>query len=146
MSKQRAARAWCSACEADVRLERDAALECPNCGGYVDVLFEATPLSEPTSEDEILANEKIFRGINEQLRAQAGNLSETELVEFVCECGRLDCDASIYLSDAEYRSVREHELWFFSIPGHELPEEAVIDRHERYVVLDKTELASDGEV
>lgn len=132
--------AWCSTCDRDRPLGPLSLPRCPTCGNYLEIPLEATPLAERTNDDEIIANEKIFRGINEQLRAQAGKLSDAELVEFVCECGRLDCDASIYLSDAEYERVREHPLWFFSIPGHELPEEAVVERHERYVVLDKEPL------
>ena len=112
---------------------------CPTCAGPLEVQ-EIADSTEPSDARQLINNEAIFRGINEQLRAQAGELSQTDWVEFVCECGRLDCDGSVYLTEDEYAKVRKEELWFFTLPGHEEWDARVVERSDRYVVIDKRPL------
>ena len=46
------------------------------------------------------------------------------------------------LSKTEYEAVRSDGRRFFMLDGHELPEiEDVVERHERYVVVEKREHA-----
>jgi hypothetical protein len=57
----------------------------------------------------------------------------------VCECGRAGgCDGRVRMTLAEYDHVRRQDDRFAVAPGHENAAiEAVVERYERYVVVDK---------
>lgn len=86
-------------------------------------------------------NEALYREVNERVR----DLSETfetggELVQFVCECGELECRERVPLTLAEYERLRENPLRFAVKPGHVLEEvEDAVEEHERYTVVEKHE-------
>jgi hypothetical protein len=86
-------------------------------------------------------NEALFREVNERI-AEVGErlqvLPEDELLDFRCECGRPECETSVPLTTAEYEHVRSDNDRFAVVPGHEDQEiERVVERTERYVVVDK---------
>lgn len=89
------------------------------------------------------ANEAAFREVNERRaaidrRADATWAERDELFEFVCECGAVGCDGRIQMTLQEYDAVRQQDDRFPVLSGHETPEiEAVVERHERFVVVDK---------
>jgi hypothetical protein len=87
----------------------------------------------------IAANESRFRDINERLRGDLRALPETgEVVDFVCECGRVDCAQPVQLTLAEYEAVRASSLDFVVVPGHQSPGvEDVVDSRERYARVRK---------
>jgi hypothetical protein len=57
---------------------------------------------------------------------------------FVCECGKLGCNATVELTIAEYEEVRSGFERFLVIPGHQLEEiEEVVERYDDYLVVAK---------
>jgi hypothetical protein len=96
-------------------------------------------------EERIARNEARFRDINERLRGDLQPLAEeTESLRFVCECGNPSCREGIPLALGEYQAVRAHPLHFAVAPGHEIPDvEAVVERHDRYVVVEKPARVAD---
>jgi hypothetical protein len=92
------------------------------------------------TERRVAFNEATFREINEGVRGERpdGRLS------FRCECGRLGCNRLIALSRDEYEGVRRSPRRFFMLPGHEIPEfEQVVERRDRYTVVEKNENVAD---
>ena len=87
----------------------------------------------------IADNESRFREINERLRGDLRALPEVEEpVEFVCECGRIDCADSVPLSLEEYEAIRASSIDFFVVPGHQAPDvEDVVDINERFARVRK---------
>jgi hypothetical protein len=80
-------------------------------------------------------NEATFRKVNESMEV---GQDPSGLLTFVCECGRLGCNQLIQLSRPEYESVRQNSRRFAILDGHELLEvEAVVERHDRYLVVEK---------
>jgi hypothetical protein len=87
----------------------------------------------------IADNESRFREINERLEADLRRLpSEDGPVEFVCECGHLECTASVSLTVAEYEQVRSDSTTFAMVPGHQIEDvEDVVFSTDRYQVARK---------
>lgn len=87
----------------------------------------------------IAANESRFREINERLRDDLRALPEDDApVDFVCECGHVDCAEPVPLTVREYEAVRSTSLDFFIVPGHEAPDvEDVVDVNERFARVRK---------
>jgi hypothetical protein len=87
----------------------------------------------------IADNESRFRGINERLEADLRRLpSDGGTVEFVCECGHLECTASVALTVDEYEDVRKDSTTFAMVPGHDIEDvEDVVLSNERYAVARK---------
>jgi hypothetical protein len=94
-------------------------------------------VTEPRAR-RIAENESRFREINERLRADLRALPDDEPVEFVCECGRLDCSQPVRMTVAEYEATRGEATEFFVVPGHEAPDvEDVVDGNERFARVRK---------
>lgn len=87
----------------------------------------------------IAENESLFRDINDRLGRDLQRLgADPGPVEFVCECGMVDCADPVTLSAAEYERVRSDALLFAVVPGHELPDvEDVVESNERFAVVRK---------
>ena len=88
----------------------------------------------------IAENEARFREINNRLDEDLRSMtSDTgEVVDFVCECGKLDCALTVSLTLDEYRHVRDDDRLFAVLPGHEIPDsEDAISHTERFVVVRK---------
>ena len=87
----------------------------------------------------IAENESRFRGINERLRDDLRSLPDIEEpVEFVCECGRVDCAEAVSLTLAEYEAARAGSLDFVVVPGHQIPDvEDVVGINDRYARVRK---------
>jgi len=89
-------------------------------------------------------NEARFRAVNEQIaeldrKLAASSEDADELYDFECECGRHErCDGRVRMTLAEYDAVRAQDDRFALAPGHEDDAlENVVERTERYVVVDK---------
>ena len=89
-------------------------------------------------------NEALFRAVNEQIagldrKLAASSEDEDELYDFECECGRHErCDGRVRMTLDEYDAVRGQDDRFVVTPGHETDAlEDVVERTERYVVVDK---------
>jgi hypothetical protein len=86
-------------------------------------------------KQRIAMNEATFRKVNEGMEVDQG---PGGLLTFVCECGRLGCSRLIQLTRAEYESIRANSRRFAILEGHEILEaEQVVERHERYIVVEK---------
>jgi hypothetical protein len=87
----------------------------------------------------IADNESRFREINDRLEADLRRVGASdEAMEFVCECGHIECVASVKLTPAEYERVRGDATTFALLPGHEIEDvEDVVNGGEGYVVVRK---------
>jgi hypothetical protein len=83
-------------------------------------------------------NEVLYREVNERVRElHEGFGFDDQLIEFVCECARLECVERIRLTPAEYEHIRANGRCFALLEGHEeLEVEVVVDRTERFVVVE----------
>jgi len=87
----------------------------------------------------IAQNESAFRSVNESIEAGRGLTDAARPTRFVCECATLGCKELLELLPGDYEAIRGHPRRFVVAPGHELPEqERVVDRTERYLVVQKT--------
>jgi len=89
-------------------------------------------------------NEQAFKSHNERRAAaeEAGHVPPDEPVPFACECDDPSCGRAIEIAVAEYERAVAPVDRFVVIPGHEDPEvEVVIERHERYLIVSKPDLA-----
>jgi hypothetical protein len=92
-------------------------------------------------EERSAKNEALLREVNERIEEIGERLQvlpEDEALDFRCECGRAECDSSVSMPVATYRRVRSDNDRFVLVPGHEdLEIERVVERADRYVVVDK---------
>jgi serine/threonine-protein kinase RsbW/stage II sporulation protein AB (anti-sigma F factor) len=107
----------------------------PNGGRGVDAVIERTELTAA-------ANATTLRRINEAI--EEGRVTVDGPVAFVCECGRLGCDALVELLLDEYEAVRSDARRFLVAVGHEDPDDVIDGRHARYVVTGKRGSAADA--
>ncbi len=94
--------------------------------------------------ERIARNERWLRRANERIGSVSEDLSEQgfarehDEVEFLCECGRAVCPATLTLTVGEYEAAHEPGRRFLIAPGHETPTiERVVERHEDYSVVEK---------
>ena len=95
-------------------------------------------------EERLAGNEALFREVNERVAEVATHFVEvetqTEPVDFTCECGRAECAEPITMTMVEYEAIRAKATHFAVVPEHEQPEiEIVIERHPTYFVVEKRE-------
>jgi len=87
------------------------------------------------SEERVARNEALFREVNERVEGLAG---DSPRIDFVCECGDLDCLERLELTRTTYEQVRSDPRRFVVAPGHENPDvERVVARLEGYLVVEK---------
>ena len=93
----------------------------------------------------IAENESRFRDINERLGFDLHRLpGDPGPVDFVCECGMVDCAQPVSLALPEYEHVRSDPLLFAVVPGHELLDvEDVVERTDRYAIVRKHRESAD---
>jgi hypothetical protein len=95
-------------------------------------------------ERRVIRNEALFREVNERIEDVNAEVSRSDLIEFLCECGEETCLDPVELTREEYEGVRSVSDHFAMRPGHEHPDfERVIDRRDRYVVIEKVGQAED---
>lgn len=93
----------------------------------------------------VSANESAFRDVNEAIERGVWPGEEDSLVAFRCECASLDCARLVELTPRQYEQVRADPRRFFVLHGHEFPDvEAVVETHQRYVVVEKLDLAGEA--
>lgn len=89
-------------------------------------------------------NESLFREVNERIAELNQTFQIEGHSEFLCECSREECKEPVSISIDEYETVRRAPTRFFVIPGHEDESvERVIERSDRYVVVEKFGEAAD---
>jgi hypothetical protein len=88
-------------------------------------------------------NEDMMRSVNDRIAALDKSATEwaapDHQFEFQCECGKTSgCEGRVLMTLAEYERVRRQRDRFAVVPGHETNEvEYVVERDERYVIVDK---------
>jgi hypothetical protein len=86
-------------------------------------------------------NEALLREVNERIHEVGERLQvlpDDDQLDFRCECGRPDCENYVSMTASEYEHVRSDTDRFVLVPGHEdLEIERVMERAERYVIVDK---------
>ena len=98
----------------------------------------------PTRAERQGRNESLFREVNERIAEVNQTFHVEGRSEFLCECSREECKEPISISIDEYETVRRAPTRFFVIPGHEDESvERVIERSDRYVVVEKFGEAAD---
>lgn len=91
-----------------------------------------------TSIERAARNEAVFRGANELIEERLNDLSVVDgRSPFVCECQDPNCAEVIRLSLGEYEYVRSNPQWFAIAPGHEFAAGTVIQRSDRFEVVEK---------
>jgi hypothetical protein len=95
--------------------------------------------------ERLAANEVMFREVNEQIEAMAGQLGNGgHAYGFMCECSNVDCTAQVKLRLADYEAVRAHGARFVVAKGHALPDvEQVVESRPAFDVVEKQDAAAD---
>jgi hypothetical protein len=87
--------------------------------------------------ERIAKTEALFRNVNEGIR-EASDRLDTEVADFICECGDSTCTEHIRVPLEEYERVRGHATRFVVQPGHvKGPIERVVERSPHYAVIEK---------
>jgi len=88
--------------------------------------------------ERVAKNEILFRQVNERILAIENDRWRVDPVDFMCECGNMECTRVVQISVDDYERLRSDASHFGVIPGHELLEvEQVVERHETYLVVEK---------
>ena len=106
-----------------------------------------------TRQARAARNEDLFRRLNERLHALAehardatATATEDPRERFVCECASAECSKVVELTGEEYTSVRAVGTRFIVFPdmSHVRRDlEDVVERHDRYWVVEKHGEAGD---
>jgi hypothetical protein len=92
----------------------------------------------PTRAERQGRNESLFREVNERIAEVNQTFHVEGRSEFLCECSHEECKEPVSISIDEYEDIRRESTRFFVVPGHEdLSVERVIERTERYIVIEK---------
>lgn len=97
---------------------------------------------EPLLPERAAKNQSRFRDYNERIEPhnQVHSWADPPMPDWVCECAFVECVLPVRLTIAEYEAVRADPACFLVAPGdgHVVPEvERVVERHERYWVVEK---------
>ena len=88
--------------------------------------------------ERVAENEILFRQVNERILEIEGDGWRVDPVDFMCECGDVQCTRVVQLAVDEYERLRSDPTHFGVIPGHEIPEiETVVEQHPHYLVVRK---------
>jgi hypothetical protein len=94
------------------------------------------------SSERSARNQSLYRAVNERMKEiNEGFDGLASLGYWVCECASLDCTEPVPLTHEEYEAVRTRPTCFLVLPedAHVLDDvEEVVERHERYWVVEKT--------
>jgi hypothetical protein len=90
------------------------------------------------SVERAAENEATFRSVNETLERKAAELGlSEEQTPYLCECEEEHCTKTIALTHQEYEAVRAHPKRFVMVPGHQEPEDRIIEQAGRFTVIEK---------
>ncbi len=76
----------------------------------------------------IAENEVVLREVNERIAEKTSDLEarglagSDETSQYLCSCGRPDCDESLNLTLAEFEAAHARDDQFVVAPGHEVPD------------------------
>ena len=82
--------------------------------------------------------QSLFRDVNERIEELAETFDLKDELLVLCECGSVECDERITISEEAYETLRLIPTHFAVAPGHEIPAvERVVERFDGYVVVEK---------
>lgn len=94
-------------------------------------------------DKRVAKNEAVVRAVNRKIEQASEEIGDGDL-EVLCECGRDGCHGAIAVTVADYDRVHGQRDRFLVLPGHETTDiENVVERTDRYVVVDKFGEAED---
>jgi hypothetical protein len=100
-----------------------------------------------TTEERRAHNEALFRDLNERVKEIDERLESNGTsgqLEFLCECGDLDCATRFSMTRHEYEDVRRNPSLFVVIPAHvDDSIETAIEIRPGYVIVQKQGAAAD---
>ncbi len=86
----------------------------------------------------------VFREVNERIAEITETWEWDDKQGFLCECAAGRCTQAIWLTRAEYETIRAEPARFFVVPGHELAaKERIVERHKDFVVVEQ--VGEDGQ-
>lgn len=130
---------FCATCQRTVYISDGDQLACPVCASPL-VLTE----SEVLRKQRIALNEDAFRKVNEAIERAADAVPSDDPLDFVCECGRKECQDTIRVKPEDYRIARKDSAAFVVRPEHDIPDaEDVVERRTEYWVVRKTGFAKE---
>jgi hypothetical protein len=101
-------------------------------------------VDKEAEERRVARNEALFRDTNEAIERGQWPGEPDKVVRFRCECSRLDCGEAVEAKLAEYEQVRKSPRQFLVAASHQLLEiESVVDRTDRFVVVEKRDTAGE---
>lgn len=86
------------------------------------------------------ANEAVFRNVNERIERLQHSfaVAESEPLQMICECDRLDCMARVPVGVEAYELIRSQPDHFIVSPGHEdTAVEEVVSTTADYAIVRK---------
>jgi hypothetical protein len=97
------------------------------------------------SVQQAAENEATFRAANETLEQKAAELGFAgERTPYLCECEDPSCTSILQLSRADYEAVRAHPKRFVMVPGHQEPDDRLVEEKATYTVIEK--VGEEGEL
>jgi hypothetical protein len=90
-----------------------------------------------------MSKRRLFREVNEQIRslnAALGTAPPSYVV--LCECDERECVEGFEVTALLHTEIAASDRRYLVIPGHEHPADWVVDRSERYVIVDDSSLAA----
>jgi hypothetical protein len=103
-----------------------------------------------TTEERRAQNEALFRDLNERVKEIDERLEPNGMgsppaeLEFLCECGDLECATRFTMSRTEYEAVRQESSHFVVLPGHvDETIEHVVEVRPGYVIVTKDGVAAE---
>ena len=108
---------------------------------------EARMGEQPSSSERAARNQSLYRAVNERMKEiNEAYDSLGASGDWICECANHECTEPVPRTHEEYETVRTRPTCFFVLPddAHVLYDvEDVVERHERYSVVEKTGVAAE---
>lgn len=89
---------------------------------------------------QVVLRQTLFRAVNERIEGvgEQLDLTDSDQIAIVCECGNARCAELIDLSQADYEHVRRHPTHFFVKLGHDLPDvERIVESKDGFLIVEK---------
>jgi hypothetical protein len=97
-------------------------------------------------QERAAKNQSLFREVNERVKDVNDQFyAYTAVGDWICECADDTCTERIEMTLREYEHIRSAGTRFFVAPAdeHVLADvEAVVERNDRYWIVEKTELSA----
>jgi hypothetical protein len=90
-----------------------------------------------------MSKRRLFREVNEQIRSLNNRLGIVEDSYVVlCECDDAMCVKGFEVTAHFHAEIAASDKKYLVTPGHEHPADSIVDRSERYVIVDEGGLAA----